>query len=376
VERAAAALLILGVVFSQRIALANILIGLAFLTWLAALVRGSASWRRADMYPALVAWAAAALLSVIFSLDPISGLPALWGLLTMVVVPMSVSLLDRRRWDRMFAGLAAWAVLSSGLGLWQYLHGASGLDNRLHGFVSHYMTFSGWTLMVILLLVADILFNRPERRRWTIPVCALCCITLALTYTRGTWLGCAVGMTFLVGLWRPRAAVLVPVLAVALAVVAPATIRQRALSILDPGHPSNYDRVCMARAGISMVADHPVTGIGLEMIKPSYEDYRVPGSIMDRPPHLHSNPVHIAAERGLLGLAAYLWILAAFAVAVWRGLRGSDGAVSWEVAGAAAAVLGISVSGLFEYYWGDAEVWIVTLACLATPYALSRRDGS
>jgi O-antigen ligase len=178
-----------------------------------------------------------------------------------------------------------------------------------------------------------------------------------------------------VALRRPKVALLVPLLAVVLAAIAPTTVRQRALSILDPGHPSNYDRICMARAGLRMAADHPLTGIGLDMVKPSYEEYRVAGSIMDRPPHLHNNVIQIAAERGLLGLAAYLWILTAFAVAAWRGLERSRGRVSPAIAGAAAAVLGITVSGLFEYYWGDAEVWIPTLACLATPFALAGNRG-
>jgi O-antigen ligase len=376
VERVAAGLLILAVTLSQRIALANILLGLAALTWFTALARGSTQWRPARIYPPLLAWVVASGLAAAFSIDPVVGVASVWDLPTLILVPMMVSLIDDQRWDLMLRGLAAMAVLSSSVGLWQYLHGASDLEHRMRGLVSHYMTFSGWTLMIVLLLAADIVFNRPVRRRWTVPICLLCCLALALTYTRGTWVGCAVGVTFLVALWRPKAVLLVPVLGIAVTALAPTAIRQRAVSILDPGHPSNYDRLCMARAGLDMVADHPLTGIGLDMIKPSYEGYRVPGSIMERPPHLHSNPVQIAAERGLLGLAAYLWILVVFAVAVWPGLRPPDGRVSPAVAGAAAAVLGITVSGLFEYYWGDAEVWIPTLACLATPFALSRKGDS
>ena len=371
VERIAAGLLILGITFSQRIALANILLGVAFLLWLAALARGSATWRRAPIYPALLAWVAASLLSAAFSLDPRTGATAIWDLPTLALVPMAVSLMDGRRWDLMVRCLAAMATVSSSVGLWQYLHGASTLDNRMHGFVSHYMTFSGWTLVIALLLAADIAFNTRRRRIWTVPVFALCCATLALSLTRGTWIGLAVGAALVVMLWRPKALWLVPVLGLALAVVVPATVRQRAVSILDPADPSNYDRICMARAGLEMWADHPLTGVGLDMVKPTYEVYRVPGSIMDRPPHLHNNGVQIAAERGVLGLAAYAAIIVVFAVAAGRALGWPRGPISPAIAGALAAVLGITVAGLFEYYWGDAEIWIPTLACLAAPFALT-----
>jgi hypothetical protein len=37
------------------------------------------------------------------------------------------------------------------------------------------------------------------------------------------------------------------------------------------------------------------------------------------------------------------------------------------------AIAGLSVAGLFEYNWGDAEVWIPTLAVLAVPFALDDR---
>jgi O-antigen ligase len=207
-------------------------------------------------------------------------------------------------------------------------------------------------------------------------VFVLCCTVLALTFTRAAWVGLAAGLALVAVLWRPKSLLAVPVVAVMFALLAPAAFTERARSILDPSHPSNYDRICMARAGLSMAWDHPMTGIGLDMVKSRYEDYRVPGAIMDRPPHLHSNPVQIVAERGVLGLSAYLVILVVFAVATWRALGWPGGPASPAVAGALAAVVGITVAGLFEYYWGDAEVWIPTLACLAVPFAGLGRDHS
>jgi hypothetical protein len=40
------------------------------------------------------------------------------------------------------------------------------------------------------------------------------------------------------------------------------------------------------------------------------------------------------------------------------------------------AVAGVTAAGLFEYNWGDAEVWIVTLVSLSAPCVLlPRRTG-
>ncbi|MCK5377503.1 MAG: hypothetical protein KAJ97_10490 [Acidobacteria bacterium] len=46
------------------------------------------------------------------------------------------------------------------------------------------------------------------------------------------------------------------------------------------------------------------------------------------------------------------------------------------VAGCLLAVFGVTLAGLFEYSWGDAEVWILTLMCIASPFALIPAEQS
>ena len=86
------------------------------------------------------------------------------------------------------------------------------------------------------------------------------------------------------------------------------------------------NRLFLWRAGLGMLRAHPVLGVGVELTDEAYDDYMLPGDIWyeDRstpPSHLHSNFVHIAAERGLLGLAAWLSIWVAFFAQVWRAWR-------------------------------------------------------
>jgi O-antigen ligase len=358
-----------GIAASLKLGLANTLLGIAFIAWLVALARRQSSFRSALLYIPLGGYAAASLLSVAFSSDRMHSAAQLAELITMALVPMAVSMMDRHRWDRLVILLAAGATLSSGIGLWQYAHGASTLQLRISSVFSHYMTFSGWTLVVVLLLAGDMAFNRPRRMWWSVPVFLLCCTALMLSFTRNAWIGLAAGLLVAVALRRPRYLLAFPLVVLALALLAPTPVVDRAISILDPQQHSNYDRICMMRSGIDMVADHPLTGVGLGMVKRRYSEYRVADAPRERVAHLHNNLAQIAAERGLLGLASYFAVLIIFFVEAWRVFARRDGPMKPAVGACVVAVVGITVAGFFEYNWGDTEVWILTLVCLGMPFA-------
>lgn len=364
--------LVAAVAASVKIALANSLLLVAVVLWLTALWRGEVRWRRTALYLPVGAYLVSSLAAVAFSLDPRHSLAEVGELLTLAVVPVAVAVIDQRRFQWLLAALAAVAAGSAGLGLWQYLHGASTLANRLHGLNNHYMTFSGWILLVTLLLVGDAAFNCNRRRLlWTLPVVALCTVALALSYTRSAWVGLAAGLVLAAAVWRPRLVVVLPVVVVAATLLLPPGVLERAVSIVDVRHPSNYDRLCMILSGLEMVEDHPLFGVGLGMVERRYPVYREDDAPRWRVPHLHNNLLQLAAERGLIGLACYAAILVAFAVKVAAAWRGAGRGIRPALAGCALAVAGVTVAGLFEYNWGDAEVWIPTLTLLAAPFALA-----
>jgi len=366
------AVVTIGVAVSVKIALANILIGIAAILWMVALRAGSVRWRPAALYLPVGLYVIASLGAVVFSQDPGHSVHELGDLLTLVLVPMTVSLFDEDRWDRLLQALAVVATASSLVGLWQYAHGASDLEHRLRGLTTHYMTFSGWTLIVMLLLLADMVFRRERRRLlWTFPVFAICGAAVFLSYTRNAWVGLAAGLVLLAAVWKPKAFLLYPVLAVVLLVVLPKPVIHRFVSIVDLRQPANYDRLCMMISAEEMVQDHPLFGVGLGMVQRRYPVYRRDDAPRWRVPHLHDNVFQIAAESGLFGLAAYLAILVVFFRYTWSALRVAEGRRFAMLAGCFLAVAGITIAGLFEYNWGDAEVWIVTLTCLSIPFALT-----
>ena len=81
-----------------------------------------------------------------------------------------------------------------------------------------------------------------------------------------------------------------------------------------------------------------------------------------RPPHLHNNVIQLWAERGILAVVAYLMLLGLFLRECVRGWRGQ--AREFAEAGVAITV-GLAYAGLFEFNFGDTEVFLIMLELFA-----------
>ncbi|HEY0590200.1 MAG TPA: O-antigen ligase family protein, partial [Thermoanaerobaculia bacterium] len=108
-----------------------------------------------------------------------------------------------------------------------------------------------------------------------------------------------------------------------------------------------------------MIRDHPLFGVGPGNVKEVYPLYRKDDAPRFTVPHLHSNPVQIWAERGILALVAWILLIALFLREAIR-LRRAGGSRPWLDGGIAAAVA-LTVAGLFEFNFGDTEVLLTML---------------
>ena len=361
---------------SIKIAIANAILGIAGLLWLAALARGSARRPHAAILVPIAAYAIVSVLSAVSSTDPRHSITELADLLTLAIVPMTVSLLDRKRWEQLLRLIAGVLVISAIMGLVQFALDGDPLQNRIRGLATHYMTFSGWTLVVTLLLLGDVFFASDRRRLlWTLPVAALGVSTLLLGLTRGAWIGLAIGMLLAVAVGRPRALVLLPLVASLLYLALPQPVLKRAATTFELRDTATRERLEMFGSGIAMARDNPILGLGPGLVQPAYTDYRR-GGAPAKIPHLHNNVIQITAERGVAGLLTYLTILGIFGAYVWRALQTPQSVAQPVVVGCLMAVAGVTTAGFFEYNWGDAEVWIVTLVSLSAPFALVPRKAA
>ena len=196
---------------------------------------------------------------------------------------------------------------------------------------------------------------------------------MILSFTRSVWVGAVMGFavaTFMM----PRkviTGVLLPMILVA--TVASGLIYHRVSMSLGEGFAPDTSRLEMVRAGIGMIRDHPLFGVGPERISVEFPRYYSgSGNLADfYYGHLHNNILQIAAERGLLCLAAFFWLIAAIYVQLVRMLKTSGEATRWAALSAISALTGFLVAGLFEYNFGDSEVLMLLLFILSVPYGLA-----
>lgn len=365
------------------IALSNVLLGLTLLASPLAVRRRPLAWRRVEpLYLPLGLYLLGFLASITLSYEPrvsAASLSELMSFATLYLAPLLVR--GERDVRRVVDLVVAAAAGVAAYGLAQLSAGYGGIEHRIRGPFSHYMTFSGVLLLADLFLLAGLVV-RPGRgsagvraARWA----ALAAINLALlaSLTRNAWVALAVAVPILLALRRPRwLAALVPA-ALLFAILAPVPLFHRAMSIFDLRDPSNYDRLCMADAGLHMIAERPLFGMGPDEVQRRYAIYRHPTAPRYWVPHLHDSLLQLGAESGLVTLAAYLWMVGAAAAAALRRYRREGGLAGPRAdlyLGALFALLAFHVAGLFENNWGDTEVQRLALFAIALPFCLAAGD--
>ena len=157
------------------------------------------------------------------------------------------------------------------------------------------------------------------------------------------------------------------------AALAPSAVTARVYSMFDRNDPTSRDRIAMLEAGGRIVRDHPLVGVGPDMVVRVYPEYRAADAVEPVQPHLHNVPVQIAAERGLPALAAWIWFIAVLARDLWRRFR--RGAYPSVAAAGLAALASMLAAGLFEYNFGDSEFLIPFLVLATLPYAATAGTG-
>jgi O-antigen ligase len=163
---------------------------------------------------------------------------------------------------------------------------------------------------------------------------------------------------------------IVPIVAAVFFAIAPGQITARFVSMFDKKDPTRIDRLAMLHEGERMVAAHPLTGVGPNMVERRYVEYRGDDAVNQINPHLHNNVLQIAAERGLPAVAIWLWFIVTLVRDGWR--RFKDGTDRFLPAAALAVTTAMLTAGLFEYNFGDSEFLMLFLIVATLPFAVER----
>lgn len=275
----------------------------------------------------------------------------------------------------LFAAASVAALYALGVSL----QGVLSLANRPSGFFSIYMTFGGFLLVVGLLAFTYLLVPARERKsKWVYASALLILTALITTLSRSAWVGLVIGVAAVAVASRRKVVSLCLALAVVLAIfMAPHSIRQRVKSMVNPRDKTAVERINMWKGGLKMFVDKKLLGFGPGQIKYNYAHYANPDAASKPPSHLHNNVVHLAAERGVFALGAWIWVWIGYFVLVVQRIRDTRDApfgTRFRMIGGLAVAAGFLSAGMFEYNFGDSEVVMLVFMAVALPFA-GRTNG-
>jgi O-antigen ligase len=215
-------------------------------------------------------------------------------------------------------------------------------------------------------------------------------LALVFSFTRSAWIGAAAGCAIVLiarrrELMASRAR-LVGLLAFAgvAAVVATMPIASgwslgrctaaRVVSIAHPTLGSAAVRPHIWMDTVQLIASRPITGYGPDtfaLVFPRFQSQDwIPGELIDK---AHSDLLQVGATQGVLGIAAYLWLMVAFVRHFWRGRRTT---LAW---GTFAGVVGYQLAMQANFSWVPSALpfWLFLAAAvtIAVPEASATRPS-
>ena len=116
-----------------------------------------------------------------------------------------------------------------------------------------------------------------------------------------------------------------------------------------------------------MVKAHPFVGVGPTRVGARYREFLDPNEPDHVNPHLHNVPMQIAAERGLLALAAWVIMIGVLTIDMMRRLKLPD--TRFLAASALSCMVAMIAAGMAEYNFGDSEFLMLLLVLMTLPYA-------
>jgi O-antigen ligase len=225
------------------------------------------------------------------------------------------------------------------------------------GFFRNYLTFAH----VMIFPLAWALAAALRGRVLGVLAAAVMVAAVAFSTARGVWIGALAGVVILALVGRDRRGLsFLAVLLVVAALVFGLSpgLRQQAAPLFTLGG-ENAQRVAIYEANRDIVAAHPLLGLGFGRYRVAGKPYYEPYPQADRKSHAHNNFLQIAAEAGLLGLAAFCLVFAWILRLGWGAIRGAPDADTWIAAtGAWLGIVIFLIAGMTQYNFGDNEVAI------------------
>ena len=242
-----------------------------------------------------------------------------------------------------------------------------GRDWRATGFFGHWTTYAE-VLQLIASLAVGIFLALSQKRNGTglllLVAIAGLVFALAMTVTRGSWIGFAfsVGVMLLLSASR-RTVFIIAACAIPVVLAGVFLLQQRRnIGFFDSNDQSTSWRQMVWREGFDLLVSKPrhiLVGVGMDSIKGHWREWGMFDNGRQPVGHMHSNLLQISLERGVPALILWLLLFGVYLSMLWRLIRRTTDFSRGLALGALGGAVGFFVSGLVHYNWGDSEVVMV-----------------
>ncbi|MFH1258571.1 MAG: O-antigen ligase family protein [Elusimicrobiota bacterium] len=232
-------------------------------------------------------------------------------------------------------------------------------DGRVVATRSHPITFGEGLIFPLAIIISYFFALGKEKKIILALGGVIILIALILSQSRGAWLG-MLGVILVMETVKLRkfpywGAGLILLIGLLIFSFRASEITERARSIFNlKTDVSNTSRLTMWRTGLNIFKDYPVLGIGPGNVEKLYSQYCPPNPNSPKTwSELHNNFLQIAVERGIIGLIAFLTLLASYIIVLRK---------SWDhpfICASLSSLAGLLIAGLTESNFHDAEIVII-----------------
>ncbi len=247
------------------------------------------------------------------------------------------------------------------------------------GFPLDHANTAGYLFSMGIPLAMALVVAERGRLRWlSLASCAAQLLGLTLTYSRGAWMGCGAAVLFLLVASKKWKALLGIVAVLLLVFISFEPLRSRVLTLTRPESDlALRDRMEVMSGAIRLGLEHPILGVGYGRgnLKEALREKDQEGASETKPIwHAHNVYAELFADTGVVGLAAFLWLLGRTEFEIARHAHRAEGMSRMAALGIEAAWIAAAVTALGDvpFYHHETRIFFFTLLALTH---LSLRDS-
>ena len=206
-------------------------------------------------------------------------------------------------------------------------------------------------------------------------------VGLAFTYSRGAWIGVAVGLLILLPILK-RGWLTLGITLTAAIVTTVGNVLVRVQSVAAAGRdPAFTSRLDIWKTSLRLVAEHPLRGVGLGNFESAYGNLMAPDLPLlaytsQVPEQAHNLFLNLTVEVGLVGAGAFAWLLAVAFLRTWQVRRFADQRVKIWSTGLAAGLVALLIHTTVDVvvYQGFVAILLFTFLGIMDAFFI-RLDG-